>query len=392
MTELTPIFPNTPEDQFRLAFGEPLTNSLDLETWQGAGNLGDLYGKLEAEVAASIAVDAPARRAIRDEVFPLIARQPGGPPCAGVFRVSAGDLVAAQRGLLFRGAVEACNGIAVTHEALGLSVTQVGVCLVSYRADLGSWVHRMYRRDLRETPADPKELAEQVLLQNHAHDADASSTRDRLSDLARRGVMAFAERAALVERSNAPWRMGHGNPVSYELLTGSGSPELMLAGLDILRRLIHDHQKFVYVPSSLAERALLTLGDALQPLEYAIVDTMTDRMQRISYAGHFNAGDHQRLRRFIDDVGSKVVIGCYRASVIGPARIFYAHADHAHEAALIALADSTLHEHRGFPILLDLADALCRATFGAGDFAATLRDAYAHAGQPYAFHQEFSRG
>jgi hypothetical protein len=392
MTDLVPLASTTPEDQFRAAYGEPLTNSLDLETWQAASNLGDLYGKLEAEVAASLAVDAPARQAIRDEVFPLIARAPGGPPCAGVYRVSADDLVAAQRGLLFRGAVEACNGIAVTHEALGLSVTQVGVCLVSYRADLGSWVHRMYRRDLRETPADPRDLAEQVLLQNHAHDGGASPTRDRPSDLARRGVMAYAERAALVERSTAAWRLGHGNPVSYELLTGSGSPELMLAGLDILRRLILDHQKFIYVPSALAERALLTLGDALHPLEYAVVDTMTDRMQRISHAGHFSASGHQRLKRFIEEVGSKVVIGCYRASAIGPARIFYAHADHAHEAALIALADSTLHEHRGFPILLDLSDALCRATFGAGDFAATLRDAYAQAGQPYAFHQEFSRG
>ena len=53
------------------------------------------------------------------------------------------------RGLLFRGAVEACNGIAVTHDALAVSVTQVGVCLVSYRAELGSWVHRLFRRDLR---------------------------------------------------------------------------------------------------------------------------------------------------------------------------------------------------------------------------------------------------
>ncbi|HET8524224.1 MAG TPA: hypothetical protein VFL82_13395, partial [Thermomicrobiales bacterium] len=229
MTDLNQIAIPNPEDQFRSAFGEPLTNSLDLETWQAATNLGDLYGKLENEVAQSLALDAPARQAIRNEVFPLIARTPNGPPCAGVYRVTANDLIAAQRGLLFRGSVEACNGIAVTHEALGLSVTQVGVCLVSYRADLGSWVHRLYRRDLRETPTTPRELAEQVLRQNHAHDTGDALGSDRLSDLSRRGVMAYAERAALVERSTAAWRMGHGNPVSYELLTGSGSPELMLA-------------------------------------------------------------------------------------------------------------------------------------------------------------------
>jgi hypothetical protein len=97
------------------------------------------------------------------------------------------------------------------------------------------------------------------------------------------------------------------------------------------------------------------------------------------------------LRAFVAEVGPRVVVGCYRASPVGPARVFYAHAEHAHEAALIALADSRLHEHRGFPTLLDLADAICRATFGATDFAATLRDTYAVAGKPYAFHQEFGR-
>ena len=51
----------------------------------------------------------------------------------------------------------------------------------------------------------------------------------------------------------------------------------------------------------------------------------------------------------------------YRATRLAPAQLFYAHADHAHLAAHIALADSVLQEQRGFPLLIDLADHVCRS-------------------------------
>jgi hypothetical protein len=70
---------------------------------------------------------------------------------------------------------------------------------------------------------------------------------------------------------------------------------------------------------------------------------------------------------------------------MAPAQMFYAHVDHAHEAALIALADSVLQEHRGFPMLIDLADSLCSATFGADVFTASTQLAYAAAGEPYRY-------
>jgi hypothetical protein len=42
--------------------------------------------------------------------------------------------------------------------------------------------------------------------------------RDRFSELGRRGIMSYAERAVLLHRSQAPWRLGHGHPAPYELL------------------------------------------------------------------------------------------------------------------------------------------------------------------------------
>ena len=385
-----PLAP-APADEFQSAFGEPLAAALDLGTWQPAVRLDDLYGHLEGEVRASLAQELPARRAIRERVFPRLAERDGAPPAGGVYRADPAALVEVQRGLLFTGAVEACNGIAVSHESLALSVTQIGVCLVSYHAEQGSWVHRFYRRDLRATGDDPEDLAIKLLDQRQDLPGPGDVAQaERLSDIARRGVMAYAERAALLDRSEAPWRMGHGSPLAHELLTGAGSMDLMRAGLALLRRLVA-HRRFVFVPSVLGERAILTLGDALEPGEYLIWAPVTDRLERVLKSGHFTAEAAAELRAFIEEIGPQVVMGCYRASAIGPARIFYAHRDHCHEAALIALADSQLHAHRGFPTLLDLADTLCRSAFGATDLAATVQDAYAVAGKPYQFHQEIGR-
>jgi hypothetical protein len=392
MSDIAPSNGLPIEDAFHAAFGESISQTLDLETWRHAGRLGDLYGQLQQEIAGAQEHEIAARDAIRKKVFPQLRTQENAPKCAGVYRTTERELESIQRGLLFNGAVEACNGVAVTHESLALSITQVGVCLVSYQADRGSWVHRLYRRDLRESIADPTQLASDLINRRHRHDGDDPATTIRMSELSRRSLLSFAERATLVELSDVQWRMGRGQPAPYELLTGSGSPDLILASIDMLKRLILNHQMFVFVTPSLSQRGLLTIGDALKPLEYAVISTMTEQLRAIVFAGHFSKEIARTLTKFVNEIGPNIVVGCYRASDIGPARIFYAHVDHAHEAAQLAMADSRLQQHRAYPLLLDLAGEICRTSFGSGDFIATLRDAYTGAGQPYAFHQEFGLG
>jgi hypothetical protein len=91
----------------------------------------------------------------------------------------------------------------------------------------------------------------------------------------------------------------------------------------------------------------------------------------------------EEAESFAKDCGPKIVIGMYRASRLAPAQMFYAHIDHVHTAAQIAMADSVLQEHRGFPMLIDLADAICSATFSAEMFNASTQAAYSEAGEPY---------
>jgi hypothetical protein len=377
-------------DEYAAAHGEVLSQTLDLDTWWPGADLVEMYARLETEVAEAVRQENEYQKQVRQTVFPLLRTRTGAPRGAGVFRVTTKRLEEIHRKLLFNGAVEACDGIVVSHDTLPVTITQIGVCLVSYQGDQGTWAHRIFRRDLRtsatKNPVD--EVMDLLDRRRERGDLDQENPRDRLSYLARRGIMAYAERAVLLDRSQAPWRLGHGNPTPYELVTGSGMPELLRAGLNLMKRLVLDHRRFVYVPRSTRARELLTIGNALNPLEYAIIDTNEQMLKRVA-SGHYRGQEWGPLgsavNKFIKECGAKVVTGMYRASPMAPAQMFYAHADHAHEAALIALADSVLQEHRGFPMLIDLADSLCSATFGAEVFTASTQLAYAAAGEPYRY-------
>ena len=182
--------------------------------------------------------------------------------------------------------------------------------------------------------------------------------------------------------------MGHGNPAPYELLTGSGSMDLLLEGLDVLSKLVLEHRRFVYIPSAPGERVLLTIGNALRPLEFAVVETAERRMYPIIHEGHLRRPYRQRAEEFYNEAAPKILTGVYRTTAEVPPQIFYAHADFVQEAALIAMADSVLQAHRGFPMLIDLADTVCHSTFGAEAFNSTVRSAYAQRGNALRYLEE----
>ena len=227
------------------------------------------------------------------------------------------------------------------------------------------------------------------------------SRRDTLSELARRGIMSYAERAILLRRSAAVWRMGHGNPAPYELITGSGSLDLMIEATRIIRELVEQHQKFVFVASEPSDRVLLTIGQALYPLEYAIVGTLKEMIEKTVEGGHYRMrvsvdrhwdgvelSPEQWIKRFRDVVAPQVVVGVFRATELAPAQMFFTHRDHADIAAHIVLADSALQAHRGFPLLIDLADHVSRGVFGADTLSGPVSAAYAAANAPWRYQSE----
>jgi hypothetical protein len=390
------------EDEFRTGFGEDLQRVLDLDTWTIGADLSEIYRRISEEVQTAVDQEDAACAAIREEIFPRLARRPQAPKGAGVYRAALADLKRIHGGLLFNGGVEACDATIQACDTLPLTIFQIGVCLVSYLGNQGTWAQRLFRRDLRARDGDPVDVVYDLLEHRARRDGlNNRHSRDQLSRLARRGIMSYAERAILLRESAATWRLGHGNPAPFELLTGSGSTELMIAATRLIREMVEDQQKFVFVASEPSDRVLLSIGQALQPLEYAIVSTLQDEIERTVETVTFptsiaadttwdglRLSPYQWIRQFRDVVGPRVVAGVYRATRLAPAHVFYAHVDHADIAAHIALADSLLQEHRGFPLLIDLADTVCQGMFGRETLEGPVRAAYADAGVPWRYMSE----
>lgn len=372
----------TPSEYERI-FDEPIQNTLDLASWSSGDNLYQAYERLEKEVMEAVSRENYYRKTIRDTIFPRLKQFKNAPKNSGVFQARAQDIERIHTGLLFNGSVEACDGINIVHDTLPLTITQIGVCLATYNGNQGSWGHRLYRRDVRSSLGNPVEELLEVLEKREKREAPGTGAEE-LSQLARRGIMAFAERALLKDKSNALWRLGHGNIAPYELLTGfwANTVEMMNKSIEVIEW-YEQYKRFVFVPSDVSKRHLLTIGNALNPLEFAIVESLQSDIDAITQ-GHYRAtrGIMERLR---DKIAPKIVVGLYRVWEASPVRVFYAHEDCAEMAAHIAMADSILQEHRGFPMLIDLADAVCKATFGMDSFVPSVYNAYIEAGQPYRY-------
>jgi hypothetical protein len=382
---------------FRDGFDEELSRVLDVAQWQTGWDVTRESARIDREVKEALDAETVAQRWTRENLFPRLFATGGG-----VYRVRRDVIEAVHRGLLFRGGVEACDGTVAVHDTLPLTIYQIGVSLVSYRGDQGTWHQRLFRRDLRQKLGDPfKDLTEMLERRSRRSALNHATPGDQLGELARKTVMDYAERAVLLHHSKAVWRMGHGNPITYELLTGGGILELMTAATKMLRELITVFRKFVFVASEPRERLLLSIGQALPPAHYALLWPLDVMLRRWLHQRRFavDVGDKvpwdeddwmtpaEWIPRFLDEIASQVMVGVYRASAAAPAHLFYAHRDHAHYAAHVVLADSLLQEHRGFPLLIDVAHHVCDGVFGRS-LEALTDTAYAAAGAPWRYFSE----
>lgn len=391
-SELNQLITNVPANlpAFEEAFGEPLTQTLDLDTWVHGEDLTEMYGRLEDEIADAVKMEDSYRKVIRDEVFERIKSSPSAPHNAGVYQGKLRDLENIHTGLLFNGGVEACDGTSVVHDTLPLTITQIGVSLVSYNGNQGTWAHRLFRRDLRSRLKDPVDEV-LTLLERREKRESQGLDGEKLSELARRGIMTYAERAILKDKSHALWRMGHGNLVAYELITGlwASKKDRIELSLNLIDWFVN-YKRFVFIPSAPRKRHWLMIGNALRPMEYAIIQTLQPDIENMLDSGGYRneSGVRPLMQAFAHEVAPKIVVGLYRVWDAAPPYLFYAHVDNAHMAAHIAMADSILQEHRGFPMLIDLADTVCRTTFGLDTFMPTVQTAYVESGQPFSYLSE----
>ncbi|RKG78558.1 hypothetical protein D7W82_32120 [Corallococcus sp. CA049B] len=369
----------TGDEDFRGSFREDLERTLNMETWAEGLDLQVIMERYRQEIGGAIQKEDQLRSVIRQELLPRLQTRPGAPEGAGLYRLSLEQLADIHSGLLFAGQVEAVNGFSVTHETLPLDITQLSITAIGYGGTAGTFSQRLFRREVTVDAPDPYQeaLSYIEMRQNRSHPGRRGP--DSLSRLARRGIRAYAERAILVEKLKAPWRMGQGNPFTHELITGSGYSGLLKASLGMLERLMKHHSRFVFVSARMEDRGFLTMGHALEAGEFVILESMEQAGEDILDGWQYDLEERRLASAFLEKYSHKVVKGLFRASANAPPRVFYAHVDHAHMAACVAIADSMLRPEQGYPMLLDVAETTCRSAFGADGFEGLLQDAYAQA-------------
>lgn len=361
-------------DDFKRLYGEDFAKTIDLDTWQGGMNLSELYPKIERELMEAKRDELALHKSYREIVFPEIGRR--DVPLAGLHdEVNLEVIEKMHRGFLFNGAVTASGSVSAVYNAVPISITQLGVCLVNYQGQHGSYSHQLFRRDLRHKTED--DINEAMDLVNRRHKDDGA----RLSSLALRGIRTFAERAILLEKSGSNWLMGSGSPAPFELMTGfwASYSEMKERSIGLMQRMIQEHQRFVYVQESYRNPQLWTFGNALKPFEYLIIDTLEDKLLQVVDTGNASFAMREDYRIFANEAGSRIVYGVYRVSKLAPPQIFYCHIDHIQTAVLIAMADSALQMHSGIPMLLGLSESLCKSAFGKSDFITSIDQAHTKA-------------
>lgn len=378
--------------------------ALDLGSWTAGERMDQLTARLEREVEAAAKYEDGMAPRVLKTLREALPTAPDRSRESGIYDLSVGDVAGAIENILFNGLVEACDGTRVTVSTLPVTVVQIGVCLTSYQGagDGGTIGHRLFRHDITRRNGDADAEVLEFLTRRARRKKSEIARADfgddgqqmSISDMLCRALMIYGERAMLAERSNAPWRLGHGGPMPHELIVGSGRNEMAFASIEMLRKLLLDHKRFIFVPSEISDNAVNTIANALLPLQYAVIRNTKDIIQgyieNSSYQRpHYKrSGLYQAVTAFQEDAGSKVVLCVYRASALCPGRVFYAHEDYVHEAAQIVMADSALQESRGFPNLIDIADRLCRGIFEPGGLSAQVHAAFARSGSPFRFLDE----
>jgi hypothetical protein len=358
---------------------EALLYSLD--HWTAGPGLEQLLGNVDQAVTQAVRLEESLHQTIREVILTRLATLPNAPAGAKVYRVDATTLRSIVRQKLLAGQVTACGSANAGHDGMAAMVATVGVSLVRYDGTLNSWKNSFYRTHYQTKQSDPVAMLKSVLEHQGNNDPRAAPGVFR-STLLRRGYTACAERQALAERAETPWRLGRGIPAPVELIANSGCPELLAYALPMLRRFFLEQDRWVYLPESTANQTLQTVANALNPGELAILQRANAMIYPILETAHVHASQREELDRFAQRFAEQVVIGGFRATPSSPAQLFIAPASRALEAGLIAMADASLSPVRGYPLLLQLAQQGAKTGLGIESFGGILEVAYARCRKP----------
>lgn len=372
--EMLPPEPIMTSATLEEALGQTLREALDLQQWDDHAGLQIMLERIPSAIKKSVLTERKLHQAIRHNILQDLRLVPDAPPGVGVYTVDEKHQKAARRNILLAGRVTAAEGANTGHDGVTATLVAVGVCLTRYDGAMHSWKTTFLRHDYSADHKDVVEGLRQFLDRRAAR--GSVNNRDQITSLLRRGIMASMERKALLQRTTTPWRFGHGVPTPLEILTGSGSMELIDEMLPVLEQLLLQEKRWVFVSERDANRALLTIAGALEAGQIAILQKGKLVLQDMVERGTYDPVRKAKVLTFAEKLGESMIVGGFRATRSAPAQLFFAHAEHALEAGVIALADAALQPHRGYPLLLELARLGAKTGLGVESFGSLVEAAY----------------
>ena len=148
--------------EFQASFGEDIQQALNVDAWRVGVDMSQEYGRIDREERDAVSREGDLQKQIRSTLFPALKAR-GTPKNAGTHVADQALIEKIHREFLFNGSIEACDGLIQVHDTLPLTIYQIGVSLVSYQGNQGTWGQRLFRKDLQQNCANPVDEAMAIL-------------------------------------------------------------------------------------------------------------------------------------------------------------------------------------------------------------------------------------
>ncbi len=190
---------------------------------------------------------------------------------------------------------------------------------------------------------------------------------NRYTPLLYRALMFYKEREIALSRKEK-WKIVHGPLIPLEMRLGRlGVEGVLETNLKLAERIV-ENERIIGVLSSTRRLRILNLGYVLENGEYLKISDLGSLLK--SEIRRAPEEERALINDFIEEYGEKVLVGIYKA--FNKAYVFEASRKFFREAAHILYADSLNNPAKGFPMLIDYADSLCKTLVNPEDFKRRL--------------------
>lgn len=254
---------------------------------------------------------------------------------------------------LFSGNVCGIDGASASYPMLAGIRARIGIAAISYKNRRTESVIYLSEQQVRTRDTNVLEILRLRKTENRF-----------ISNLLIGAIMLYMERKKALERSER-WVFFNGPLIPHELRRGPGQLGALDPCLKLCEQIIAK-KTVVGVIAKSTHPEWESLGLALYPLEYVKLGSLKADLLGYLEDVHFGPQEGKLMKEFIEGHGNQIDFGIYKAGT--RAYIFQTHKDLFDEAASLVIRDSLFQPIRGYPLLIDYADSVCRKVLPAADF------------------------